>query len=180
MRFELQPQLENDLVRVTPLKQDDFETLYNVASDPLIWEQHPNKYRYKREAFENYFRGAIESGGAFLVFDVKTGQPVGCSRFYEYNQDKSSIAIGYTFLARSHWGTTYNKALKELMLDHSFKFVDNVFFHVGAINVRSQKAIERLGAKKVDEIEMEYYGEPKKLNYIYRISKTEWTHWKLK
>jgi len=171
MDFEFQPNIENDFVRILALKIDDFETLYKVAADPLIWEQHPNPDRYKREVFEMFFKGAIESGGAFLVFNAKTNQPIGSSRFYNFDKTTKSVAIGYTFLSRDHWGTLYNSALKTLMLMHAFKFVNYVVFHIGANNIRSQKAIVKLGAKKVDELEMEYYGEPVKLNYVYQIDK---------
>lgn len=174
MEFDLQPNLENDFVRLQPLKENDFESLYKIASDPLIWEQHPNKDRYQKEVFEVFFKGAMESNGAFLVFNAKTLQAIGTSRFYELDKEKKSIAIGYTFLARSHWGGTYNKALKSLMIAHSFNFVNHVIFHIGAVNIRSQKAIERLGAKKIGEVEMEYYGETTKLNFIYQIDKENW------
>ena len=172
--FELQPVLENDIIRIVPLKEDDFEKLYAVASDPMIWEQHPNKDRFKREVFETFFKEAIESKGAFLVYDNKTGNPIGSTRYYGYDKADGSVSIGYTFLARDHWGTTYNRALKTLMLDHAFKFVSKVYFHIGAVNIRSQKAIEKLGAEKIDEVEMEYYGEEKKLNYVYQISAEQW------
>lgn len=175
MSFVLQPaELKNEFVTIRPLKEDDFETLYSVASDPLIWEQHPNKNRYQQEVFQTYFDGAMESGGAFLAFDAGTGEAIGSSRFYEYDEDKRSIAIGYTFLARDHWGTIYNRAFKSLMLQHAFKFVDHVIFHIGAENIRSQKAIEKLGADKIGEVKMEYYGEEEKLNFIYQISKGNW------
>ena len=108
MEFNLQPTLQNEFVRAEPLKATDFEKLYAVASDPLIWEQHPNKDRYKREVFETFFQGAMESGGAFLVYDNKSNQPIGSSRYYEFNAEKNSVAIGYTFFARDHWGSTYN------------------------------------------------------------------------
>lgn len=174
INFELQPSLEDENVRLQPLKSEDFETLYGVASDALIWEQHPNKDRYKREVFETFFKGAIESQGAFLIFDKQTGKAIGSSRFYELEEEASSIAIGYTFFARDHWGGVYNPAVKTLMIDHAFRFVDHVVFHVGAINIRSQKAIERLGAKKIAEVEMEYYGEATKLNFVYQLEKSEW------
>lgn len=174
MNFELQPELTNELVKIVPLQENDFNSLYQVASDPLIWEQHPNKNRYKKEVFKTYFEGAMASGGAFIIYDAKTGEPIGSSRYYEYNEEKNSIAIGYTFLAKDHWGTTYNKAAKSLMLNHAFRFVDNVIFHIGANNIRSQKAIERLGAKKIAEIEMNYYGEDQQLNFEYTINKKDW------
>lgn len=173
--FELQPSLENEFVKIQPLKESDFEQLYAVASDPLIWEQHPNPDRYKKAVFETFFKGAMQSQGAFLVSDKKTGKLIGSSRFYGFDPKKNSIAIGYTFLAKDHWGSKYNPALKKLMIDHAFRFVDSIIFHVGALNVRSQKAIERLGANKIDEIEMEYYGEANRLNFVYEIRKKDWS-----
>ncbi len=172
--FNLQPILENEFVKIQPLKESDFEALYHIASDPLIWEQHPNKDRYKREVFEIFFKGAMESGGAFLVFDKQTGESIGSSRYYDYNQENKSLLIGYTFFARSHWGSKYNPALKQLMLQYAFQFVDSVIFHIGANNMRSQKAIERLGASKVGELEVKYYGEETKLNVVYEIRKEDW------
>ncbi len=172
--FNPQLTLENEFVKIQPLRESDFETLYAVASDSLIWEQHPNKDRYKREVFEIFFKGAIESGGAFLVFDKQTGEAIGSSRFYDYCEENKSVLIGYTFFARSHWGSKYNPALKNLMIQYAFQFIDSVIFHIGANNIRSQKAIERLGASKIDEIEVKYYGEESKLNFVYEIKKGYW------
>lgn len=174
MPFDLQPVLQNETLTLRPLDENDFETLYAVAADPLIWEQHPNKDRYKREVFENYFEGALKSKGAFLIVDNKTGEAIGSSRYYDLFEDKRSVAIGYTFIARNYWGTACNRMIKTLMLDHAFKFADEVIFHVGEHNIRSQKAMEKLGAEKIDEIVMAYYGEPDRRNFVYRIKKEEW------
>lgn len=174
MSFDLQPELENDLIKLVPLKPEDFDRLYEVASDPLLWEQHPNKDRYKREVFENFFKGAIESKGAFIVYDKETGNVVGSSRYYEHDNANSSIAVGYTFIGRVYWGKGYNAALKKLMFDYAFRFVDKVILHIGATNFRSQKAAEKLGAKKVAEIEVAYYGEAVKWNFVYEVEKANW------
>lgn len=174
MNFDLQPTLSNELIKIQPLKQTDFETLYKIASDPLVWEQHPNKDRYKREVFETFFKGAMESGGAFLVFDNKINTPIGSSRYYGFDKKTKTVAIGYTFIARNYWGKDYNKALKHLMLTHAFKFADAVIFHIGANNIRSQKAVGNIGGIKTGEIEMEYYGEPNRLNFTYQINKIDW------
>lgn len=173
MKFELQPNhLQNEWITLIPLQENDFEALYQVANDELLWEQHPNKLRYQRAVFQNFFQGAIESKGAFFIRDTQTNEPVGSSRFYDYDEKDNSILIGYTFIARKYWGKGYNKALKKLMIDYAFQYVDTIYFHIGAHNIRSQKAIEKIGAIKVDEIEVTYYGEDSKLNYIYRINKT--------
>lgn len=169
--MNLQPILENDLVRVIPLKQDDFEALYQVASDPLVWEQHPNKDRYKREVFQNFFDGAMQSGGAFKIIDNASGKVIGSTRFYDLDIENKSILIGYTFYGRDYWGSSYNPQVKKLMLDYAFQFLDKVYFHIGAQNIRSQKAIERIGAIKVREITVAYHGEPEKLNFEYVILK---------
>jgi RimJ/RimL family protein N-acetyltransferase len=173
MPFDLQPSIQNDLVRIEPLAATDFEVLYAVASDPLIWEQHPNKERYKREVFSNYFKGAIESGGAFRVIDAGNGELFGCSRYYAAKQ--SQVSIGYTFIARSHWARGYNRALKSLMLKHAFRFVDRVVFEVGVNNMRSRKAMEKLGAAYLGEESVAYVGEAATPNAIYKIDSTDWT-----
>lgn len=172
--FELQPTLENEFIKIQPLKETDFELLFNIASDPLIWKQHPNPDRYKRTVFETFFKGAMESGAAFLVFDKQSNQAIGSSRYYLIDTFEKSIAIGYTFLAKDHWGGLFNPALKSLMLNHAFTFFDKVILHIGANNIRSQKATEKLGARKIAEIEMEYYGEANRLNFVYQIEKEVW------
>lgn len=169
--MNIQPILENDFVQLIPLEESDFESLYSVASDPEIWEQHPNKDRYKREIFQNFFQGAMESKGAFKILDKNTGEIAGSTRFYDYNQDDNSILIGYTFYATKFWGSKLNPQVKKLMLDYIFQFVNKVYFHVGKSNIRSQKAMEKLGAKKVDEVIVAYAYEPERLNVVYEIRK---------
>ncbi len=145
MPFDLQPVLTGELLTLRPLRRDDFDDLYAVASDPLIWEQHPANDRYKPEVFVQFFRDALESGGAFIALDAKDGKVIGSSRFNGYDEQASEIEIGWTFLARSHWGGIYNGEMKQLMLRHAFKFVETVIFLIGPQNYRSQKAIEKIG-----------------------------------
>lgn len=172
MSFDLQPNfLHDDLIKLIPLQASDFDKLLEIASNPLVWEQHPNPNRYKLEDFTNYFKGAIESKGAFLILDTLTNEAIGCSRYYDFNEKDNSVLIGYTFIGIKFWGKGYNQALKKIMLDYAFQFVDKVYFHVGASNYRSQKAIEKIGAVQVDEFEVEYYGEASKLNFVYLIEK---------
>jgi N-acetyltransferase len=148
MPFELQPTLDGALVTLRPLRADDWDAVFSVASDPLIWELHPQRERYEQEVFREYFRGAMESGGAFLVLDAVTGEVIGSTRFYEYHEAESEIEIGWTFLARSRWGGTYNREMKQLLVQHALQFVDTVVFRVGMQNIRSQRAMEKIGATR--------------------------------
>ncbi|HEX6915463.1 MAG TPA: GNAT family N-acetyltransferase [Chitinophagaceae bacterium] len=178
MNFDIQPVLENDRAFLYPLKENDFEELYAVASDPEVWVQHPNKDRWKKDVFKTFFEGAMQSGGAFRVIDKATGRIAGCTRIYSYDESDNSILIGYTFYGREYWGSGLNHSVKTLMLDYLFPFVSRVYFHIGAVNIRSQVSITRLGAPKSGEEELAYFGEAPKPNYIYCIEKDEWVKMK--
>lgn len=168
--FDLQPTLTGDLVILRPLRESDFEALHAAASDRLIWEQHPDSDRHKREVFQKYFDGGIESGGAFAIVDQADGLIIGSSRYYGLDLSNSIVEIGWTFLARSHWGGRYNSEVKRLMIDHAFRSVSKVQFIVAARNIRSQTAVERLGALRVKEgIDTE--GEP---SFLYELTREQW------
>jgi RimJ/RimL family protein N-acetyltransferase len=149
MPFDPQPTLKGDLLELRPLRPEDFEALYAVASDPLIWEQHPAKDRYKEDVFRDLFRESLVSGGALIAMDSGAGQVIGSSRFNGLDEEHSQIEVGWTFLARSYWGGKYNKEMKRLMLQHAFRFVERVVFLVGPQNVRSQRSVEKIGAVRV-------------------------------
>lgn len=174
MKLDIQPILENEKVILYPLQEDDFETLYTTASDPKIWKQHPNKDRWRKEVFRTFFKGAMQSKGAFRIVDKATGNTIGSTRFYDLSKKRNSIYIGYTFYAVEYWGKGVNKSVKILMLDYIFQFVTKVYFHIGADNIRSQIAIGRIDAEKIGKQEVTYFGEASKLNYIYEITKAKW------
>jgi N-acetyltransferase len=171
MSFDLQPNLKGELIELRPLRREDWNDLFAVASDPLIWEQHPENDRYKEDVFKIFFEGALDSGGAFVVIDTKTRQIIGSTRFYGYNPEKLEIEIGWTFLARKYWGGRYNAEMKQLMLAHAFKFVENVVFFVGENNFRSQRATEKIGAVKSGTATKIYGNRPPSLNIRYVIKK---------
>jgi RimJ/RimL family protein N-acetyltransferase len=166
--FKLQPQLVGDLLEVRPLRPEDWESLFAVASDPLIWEQHPAAERYQEEVFREFFREALESGGALVVIDRKTQAIIGSSRYFGFDAGKREIEIGWTFLARSYWGGKYNGELKRLMLDHAFKFVESVIFKIGSTNFRSRKALEKIGGVVAEQREMTDLTAE---HVVYRIKK---------
>jgi RimJ/RimL family protein N-acetyltransferase len=146
MPFDLQPWLKGELLELRPLRAEDFHDLYAIAADPLIWEQHPSKDRYREEVFKIFFRESLESRGALVAIDRKDGRVIGSSRYHGYDEEKSEVEIGWTFLARSHWGGLYNREMKQLMLRHAFRFVNRVLFLIGPDNIRSQRAVEKIGA----------------------------------
>lgn len=146
MPFDLQPHLIGELLELRPLRSEDFDALYAVAADPLIWEQHPDHDRHQQEVFRAFFRTAMESGGALVAIDLADGRIIGSSRYHGYNEAASEVEIGWTFLARSHWGGRYNWDMKRLMLRHAFQFVDTVVFLIGPENWRSRRAVEKIGA----------------------------------
>ena len=146
MAFDAQPNLKGDLVELRPLRGDDFDGLFAVASDSLIWEQHPEGNRHEEAVFRQFFQDALSSGGALIAIDATTREIIGSSRFHGYDGERSEVEIGWTFLARSRWGGRYNGEMKRLMLSHAFRYVRNVVFRVGIQNIRSQRAVEKLGA----------------------------------
>jgi N-acetyltransferase len=153
MGFELQPTLRGDPIELRPLCLEDFEPLCQAANDPFIWERHPESDRYTREVFQRYFDGAIESKGAFAVIELKSGKIIGSSRYNDYSPVKDEVEIGWTFLERAFWGGSYNRELKSLMIDHALRFVHRVRFHVGENNLRSQRALQKIGAKFLTRME---------------------------
>jgi len=166
MPFDLQPTLRGELVELRPLRAEDFSALYAVASDPLIWEQHPEPTRCQKAVFRKFFGAALASRGALITIDARDGQIIGSSRFHGYDEAKSEIEIGWTFLARSHWGGIYNREMKQLMLRHAFRFVDRVVFLIGPQNVRSQRAVEKIGGVRAGS-RPDAYGRE---SFVYQIA----------
>ena len=171
MTFDLQPKLIGRLIELRPLVPEDWDDLFAVASDPLIWEQHPENDRYRKDVFRIFFKEALECGGAFAVIDQQDRQIIGSTRYYGYDPKGSEIEIGWTFLARKYWGGLYNGEMKQLMLDHAFQFVETVVFNIGENNIRSQMATEKIGAIRNGVVEKHDRHGRSYLNLRYAIQK---------
>jgi RimJ/RimL family protein N-acetyltransferase len=171
MDFDLQPTLTGKLIELRPLVPADFDALFQAASDPLIWEQHPEDTRYKKEVFQTYFDSAIQSKGAFVVIDRKSGRIIGSSRYCNLKPEESEVEVGYTFLERAYWGGEYNREMKSLMLDHAFRFVERVVFVVGDNNLRSQRALEKIGARFLKNAEWKTHDGTTRKTVIFQISR---------
>lgn len=168
--FDFQPVLEGPRVRVRPIVEADWPALFDAASDPKIWEQHPASDRHTEGAFRQYFDGAIESGSAFTFVDRTKGTLIGSSRYHGLDPKHSEIEIGWTFLSRDYWGGSYNAEIKQLMLEHAFQFVDTVIFWVGMTNHRSRRAMEKIGGVLREGIRYRDAGG-KQPDVVYEIRK---------
>jgi N-acetyltransferase len=166
VKFDYQPVLKGDLVELRPLRAEDVADLYAVAADPLIWEQHPIRNRHEKAVFQQFFQEALASGGTLIAIDLKTRRVIGSSRFHAFDEERSQVEIGWTFLVRSHWGGAYNSNMKRLMLRHAFRFVSNVIFLVGVENIRSQRSVEKIAAVRVGR-ELDAGGRD---SYLYKIT----------
>lgn len=163
--------LEDDLVHMRPLTAEDFDALFSISSDPLLWEQHPVKERSTPEGFKKWFEDAMASDKAFYITDKETGKPVGTSRYNETKEDPNAIEIGWTFIAREFWGGKYNRVVKKLMMDHAFTRYDKILFFVDKHNFRSQKAVEKLGGRRISELNGQSPGPRTDKSYVYCIDR---------
>ena len=143
--MDMQPTLNGETITVRPLVADDWSQLFTAASDPLIWAQHPATDRYEETVFRPYFDAALKSRSAFVFIDQRSDTMIGSSRYHGLDTERSEIEIGWTFLARSHWGGSANAEIKRLLIDHAFESVETVIFWVGETNLRSRGAMEKIG-----------------------------------
>ncbi|WDF70220.1 GNAT family N-acetyltransferase [Sphingobacterium oryzagri] len=164
--------LENDSILLQPLQTVDYDRLFQAASDPAIWAQHPDSHRYQPAGFAVYFGKLMETDCPFLIIDKTYQSVIGATSYYQYDASKSQVAIGFTFLAKSYWGGTVNRLVKSLLIDYAFQYVDNIVFHVREKNFRSQAALAKLGAVKIDEYPAP--ADPSTIQYEYAISKANW------
>jgi N-acetyltransferase len=169
LKFNLQPTLVGERIWLRPLAREDFNTLFAAASDPLIWVQHPESDRYKKEIFQGYFDGAMESKGALAIIESSSGRIIGSSRYCNLTAAGDEIEIGWTFLERAFWGGAYNRELKSLMIDHALKFVPRIVFVAGEGNRRSRRALEKIGARYVRKVERPSRDGTLAFNVIYAI-----------
>ncbi|QDZ08358.1 GNAT family N-acetyltransferase [Sphingomonas panacisoli] len=170
--MDRQPHLTGDLIELRPATPDDFAALFAVASDPQIWEVHPAHDRWQESVFRKFFDDGIASGGMLVAIDRATGEIIGSSRYEFDRAEPGEVEIGWTFLARSHWGGRFNTEMKALMLDHAFRSVERVIFLVGDTNVRSRRAVEKIGGYLTPrEHRAEMAGKPV-VHVVYAIDRS--------
>ena len=167
-----QPILQTDRLIIRPLAQTDYEALYQIASDPAVWEQHPIHDRWRREVFDAFFADGMASGGALAVSDRTTGSLLGSTRFGPFDPEEGGVVeIGWTFLSTRHWGKGINPEMKRAMLAHAFASVELVEFRVGDTNYRSRNALEAIGAMRSDRYELQKYQGKRVVHLVYEITR---------
>lgn len=171
MAFNTLATLETNNILLRKLELSDYDELYKVASNPLLWQHHPIANPYESAGFKKFFNDALQVG-SLCIIDKSKNAIIGCTRFYNYNALESSIVIGHTFIAQEYWGTGINKSIKKLMLDYAFTQVNKVIFYVVEENIRSQKAPEKLGAVAIDKIIRTYDGKQLRC-LVYQIKNVD-------
>jgi RimJ/RimL family protein N-acetyltransferase len=176
--MDLQPTLDNDLITIRPLRISDYDALYEVAQDPLIWEQHQFKERYKEKVFQVLFQESLASGGALIAVDKLRGVVIGSSRYKLIEGVDDVVEIGWSFLSRDYWGGQYNRAMKTLMIDHAFRFITDIIFYIDRHNFRSQKAVEKIGGQLLTDHNWNHLIKDSGTDLTYIIKRDEWNKWK--
>lgn len=173
--MDRQPVLDGERLTLRPLAEGDWDALYAVASDRELWAGHPAHDRWQEPVFREYFGNALKNEGALVAVDKASDRIVGASQFYDYQEDEDgrgpSVEIGFTFLARSHWGGAYNREMKRLMLAHALSEVAYVRFRVGETNIRSRTAMERIGGRLTDRRQTEIKAGQPSTNVYYEIDR---------
>jgi N-acetyltransferase len=168
--LDLQPTLSGNLITLRPLVAQDFRELFAAASDPLLWAQHPDPARGTLEGFTPYFENALKLKSCLVATDAAQQSVIGWSRYSNY-ETSERVTIGHTFLARGYWGGPVNAEMKRLMLGHAFIDVKEVLFAVAERNLRSRRAVEKLGAQLAGAEDTPRWGQ---IHVLYRLTPQLW------
>lgn len=172
--MDRQPVLTGERLVLRPLMPTDWDALYGVASDPLLWALHPMHNRWQEPVFRAFFADALAQGGALVAVLREGGRVVGSSRFQGYDPaDGGSVEIGWTFLARDLWGGSYNAEMKRLMLAHALGTVERALFRVGEGNLRSRGAMEKIGGRLTDAREAMPTPLGEVVHVVYEITRSD-------
>ncbi|BCM90092.1 virulence protein [Abditibacteriota bacterium] len=146
--------LENEWVRLEPLRLHHLDALWEVGQDPCVWEHFWLQFRVKddMESFIHFYlkREEQQEGLAFAVWDKTHALFVGATTFLDFQPTRRAVEIGSTWLGHASWGSLINPAMKFLMLQHAFESLGlmRVQLKTDIRNLRSQRAMEKLGATR--------------------------------
>ena len=170
--MDRQPTLEGERLLLRPLREDDWDALWTIAADRELWAIHPAHDRWQEPVFRDFFADALAKGGALAIVEKATSPVIGSSRFQDYDPSGGgSVEIGWTFLARAHWGGGLNADLKRLMLGHAYRTVEGAIFVVGEANVISRRAMEKIGGRLTGEVRDMPRGGQTQRHVIFEIDR---------
>ncbi len=169
--MELQPTLSGPTVTLRPIRREDYAALYEAASDPQLWALHPAQDRWREPDFRAYFDTWLMRGGGLAIREAATERVIGASCYSLEDRLPGEVEIGWTFLARDHWGGTSNREVKRLMIGHALQFTERVVFRVAETNFRSRAALEKIGAVLTDRTESIESGGRMVTHVVYAIDR---------
>lgn len=170
--MDRQPTLVGNLIEMRPLAEADWDGLFAVAGDKELWALHPVHTRWQEPVFRAMFAEALAEGGALVAVERATGRIIGSSQYRGYRPENGgSVEVGWSFIARSHWGGEYNREMKRLMLAYALRFVERARFRVGENNLRSRRAMEKIGGRLTDAVEVVQGPEGPITHVTYEITR---------
>ncbi len=150
--------LENDRARLSPLQLEHIDALAPISENEVIWTYFlengkglKNLTRYVQSAIK---KRKVEEEYPFVIFDKKTNQFAGITRLYAFDPSLGNIKMGHTWYGKSFWGTGLNTQCKSLLFQFCFATLglERIGFGVHAENIRSIKALEKLGCRQEGEL----------------------------
>jgi len=169
-----QPVLEGERLWLRPLEPNDWDALFEIASDRELWAMHPSHDRWQEPVFRAFFEDALARGGALAVVCKASGAVIGTSRFQEYDPaGEGQVEIGWSFIARPYWGLGYNAEFKQLMLEYALRHVDRVIFRVGAENEISRRAMANIGGRLTGETFMADRADGPMEHVVFEITREQ-------
>lgn len=171
-RADRQPTLTGAALLLRPLVEGDREALFSVASDRALWALHPAHDRWQRPVFDALFDEALAHGGALAVTERASGRIIGSSQFRPSQMVPGAMEIGWTFLARAYWGGGANREMKRLMLAHALAQVERCVFRVAESNLRSRRAMEKIGGRLLPlRCDVDYPDGRRIVHVLYEIDR---------
>ena len=170
---DFQPTLHGDTVILRPTIAGDWDEMYAVASDPLIWALHPAHDRWQEDVFRQYFADALDSGGGLTIRDKASGAIIGASRYSTRWSGADEVEIGWTFISRDYWGGVTNREVKSLMITHAHRWFTACLFMVGKENLRSRRAMEKIGGVLRDDTAVHTMAGMPVTHVVYAIGRPE-------
>ena len=173
--------LENDSILLRPLSINDIDAIEQISYNSELGEFGARVKN--RNDLNNYFDFCLKAKKEkelypLIIINRKNNSPIGLTMFGNISFQSKRLEIGWTWIGEKFQGTGINAICKRLLLDYCFDNLKlrRVEFKIDINNIKSQKAIEKLGAFKeglLRNYNIQSYGESKG-TYVYSILKEEW------